>query len=107
LEWQGRDIVQVVRYNALSWYNFFEVNNRTHRKIMVVDGQIGFTGRVGVADHWLGNARNKDEWRDTHYRVEGPVVGELQSAFMDNWLESTGGWITRTKNSSITPATMY
>ena len=82
--------VQVVRYNALHWYNFFQVNNRTHRKILVVDGRIGFTGGLGVADHWLGNARNKNEWRDTHYRVEGPVVGQLQSAFMDNWLESTG-----------------
>jgi cardiolipin synthase A/B len=82
--------VQVIRYNALRWYNFIQINNRTHRKIMVVDGRIGFTGGLGVADHWLGDARNKNEWRDTHYRVEGPVVGQLQSAFMDNWLESTG-----------------
>lgn len=81
---------QVVQYNALKWYNFFQINNRTYRKILVVDGRIGFTGGLGVADHWLGNARNKNEWRDTHYRVEGPVVGQLQSAFMDNWLESTG-----------------
>ena len=82
--------VEVIRYNALKWYNFFEVNNRTHRKIMVVDGKVGFTGGLGIADHWLGNARNKNEWRDTHYRIEGPTVGQLQSAFMDNWLESTG-----------------
>lgn len=82
--------VQVVRYNPLNWYSINRLNNRTHRKILVADGRIGFTGGLGVADHWLGNARNKNEWRDTHYRFEGPAVGELQAAFVDNWLETTG-----------------
>lgn len=82
--------VHLVRYNPLNWYSINRLNNRTHRKILVTDGRIGFTGGLGVADHWLGNARNKSEWRDTHYRLEGPAVGELQSAFVDNWLESTG-----------------
>jgi cardiolipin synthase len=82
--------VEVVRYNPLHWYSLDRVNNRTHRKILVCDGKVGFTGGLGVADHWLGNARNKEEWRDTHFRFEGPAVGQMQAAFMDNWLETTG-----------------
>lgn len=66
------------------------MNNRTHRKVLVIDGQVGFTGGVGIADTWRGNARNPDEWRDTHYRVEGPAVAMLQNAFAHNWVEASG-----------------
>jgi cardiolipin synthase len=83
-------------YNALSWYDprrwraLPNVEDRTHRKILVVDGRIGFTGGVGIADVWRGNADGPDHWRDTHFRVTGPVVAQLQSVFVVNWLE-TGG----------------
>ncbi|MBC7742301.1 MAG: cardiolipin synthase [Bdellovibrionaceae bacterium] len=79
--------VEVERYHALSWYNLSRLNNRTHRKILVVDGRIGFTGGVGIADEWNGNGLKSDQWRDTHFQVEGPVVAQMQAAFMDNWLK--------------------
>ncbi|MFZ2491055.1 MAG: phospholipase D-like domain-containing protein [Thermoanaerobaculia bacterium] len=82
--------VQVEKYHPLRWYNLGRVNNRTHRKLLVVDGTIGFTGGVGIADKWNGAARNPDEWRDSHYRIEGPVVAQVQGAFMDNWMKSRG-----------------
>lgn len=80
--------VEVERYHPLRWYNVGRLNNRTHRKLLVVDGRIGFTGGVGIADLWLGNAAAPDQWRDTHFRVEGPVVAQMQAAFMDNWLKT-------------------
>ncbi len=82
--------VEVEYYRPLRWYNLDRTNNRTHRKLLVVDGRVGFTGGVGVADHWLGDAQDEDHWRDSHFRVEGPVVSQLQAAFMDNWIESVG-----------------
>ncbi|HXU46139.1 MAG TPA: phospholipase D-like domain-containing protein [Thermoanaerobaculia bacterium] len=80
--------VEVERYRPLRWYNVARTNNRTHRKLLIVDGRIGFTGGVGIADEWLGNARGPTEWRDSHYRLEGPVVAQMQAAFMDNWIET-------------------
>ncbi|MEO6740885.1 MAG: phospholipase D-like domain-containing protein [Chthoniobacteraceae bacterium] len=68
--------------------NFARTNHRTHRKLLVVDGRIGFTGGVGIADEWDGHARSPDEWRDSHYRVEGPVVAQMQAAFLDNWMKT-------------------
>jgi len=82
--------VQVTEYNPLPWYTLSRLNNRTHRKILVVDGKIGFTGGVGVADQWLGDADSKEHWRDTHFRFVGPVVAQMQSAFTDNWLTTEG-----------------
>jgi cardiolipin synthase len=82
--------VQVKRYRPLKWYNLGRLNNRTHRKLLVVDGRVGFTGGVGIADQWLGRAQDKDHWRDMHFRIEGPVVAQLQAAFNDNWMKSTG-----------------
>jgi cardiolipin synthase len=82
--------VDVRRYRPLRWYNFRRLNYRTHRKLLVVDGRIGFTGGVGIADVWQGNAEDPDHWRETHFRVEGPVVAQFQAAFNDNWIKSTG-----------------
>lgn len=65
-----------------------KVNHRTHRKVMIVDEATGFTGGVGIADEWCGDARTEDEWRDTHFRVRGPAVNGLRAAFLDNWLET-------------------
>ena len=82
--------VAIQRYNRPRWYNIGRLNNRTHRKLLVVDGRVGFTGGVGIADEWQGDAQDPGHWRDTHFRIEGPVVAQMQSAFMDNWVEVTG-----------------
>lgn len=82
--------IHVERYHQPHWTNLQRMNNRTHRKVLVVDGEIGFTGGVGIADKWRGNAQDTDHWRDTHFRVEGPVVAQMQSVFMDNWIKATG-----------------
>jgi cardiolipin synthase len=82
--------VQVHHYRPLRWYTLSRLNNRTHRKLLVVDGVIGFTGGVGIADQWLGHAQDRDHWRDLHFRVEGPAVAQIQTAFNDNWIKSTG-----------------
>jgi cardiolipin synthase len=66
------------------------INNRTHRKLLVVDGRVGFTGGVGIASQWEGHAQDPDHWRDTHYRVEGPVVAQMQAVLIDNWIKTTG-----------------
>ena len=65
-----------------------EVNHRTHRKVLVVDESIGFTGGVGISDLWQGDARDEHEWRDTHFKVQGPAVDGLRAAFLDNWTET-------------------
>jgi len=82
--------IEVVRYHEPRWYTLQRLNNRTHRKLLVVDGEVGFTGGVGIADKWRGNAQDKEHWRDTHFRVEGPVVAQMQAVFMDNWIKATG-----------------
>ena len=82
--------VQVERFHEPEWSQWNKLNNRTHRKLLVVDGRIGYTGGVGIADHWRGQARNPQEWRDSHFRVEGPVVAQMQSVFLDNWMRVTG-----------------
>jgi cardiolipin synthase len=82
-----------VRFNATKWYSIEHLNYRTHRKILVVDGDVGFTGGVGVADHWLGNAQDKEHWRDTQVRMRGPIVRLLEAAFYEDLIEA-GGLIT-------------
>ena len=79
---------EVERYRPLHWYSLSRLNSRTHRKILVVDGCIGFIGGVGIADEWSGHAEDPDHWRELHYQVEGPVVAHLQAAFTDNWLKT-------------------
>jgi len=82
--------VEIERYHALHWYSLGKLNNRTHRKVLIVDGRIGFTGGVGIADQWTGHAEDPDHWRDMHFRIEGPVVAQFQAAFLDNWIKTTG-----------------
>lgn len=82
--------VQVEKYHPLRWYNLGRLNNRTHRKLLIVDGTVGFTGGVGIAQLWTGNAQDPDHWRDSHFRVEGPVVAQMQSVMLDNWAKTTG-----------------
>ena len=82
--------IEVERFHKPSWNNWNKLNNRTHRKLLVVDGRVGFTGGVGIADQWRGQARNPEEWRDSHFRVEGPVVAQMQSVFLDNWMRAKG-----------------
>jgi cardiolipin synthase A/B len=82
--------VKVERYHPLKWYHLARMNNRTHRKLLVIDGQVGFTGGVGIADNWDGNADSPGHWRDSHYRIEGPAVAQMQAAFLDNWIKTTG-----------------
>jgi cardiolipin synthase len=81
---------KVERYRPLHWYNLGRMNNRTHRKLLVVDGRVAFTGGVGVAEQWTGHAQDPDHWRDMHFQVEGPVVAQFQAAFNDNWIKTTG-----------------
>ena len=82
--------VQIRKFHPPHWSHLGRLNNRTHRKILVTDGRTAFTGGVGIAPHWTGNAQDPDHWRDTHFQVEGPVVAQMQSVFLDNWIKATG-----------------
>jgi cardiolipin synthase len=82
--------VQVCFFRPPKPYAIKRLQHRTHRKLLIVDGRIGFTGGVGIAEEWTGDAQDRDHWRDTHVRVRGPVVRGLQGAFAENWLECTG-----------------
>jgi cardiolipin synthase len=82
--------VEVHQYRPLKWYNLGRLNNRTHRKLLVVDGSVAFTGGVGIADQWEGHAQDPEHWRDLHFRIRGPVVAQVQAAFNDNWIKTTG-----------------
>lgn len=82
--------VEVEVYHALSWLHAGRMNNRTHRKLLIVDGEVGFTGGVGFAPQWEGDAQDPDHWRETHVRVTGPVVAQMQAVFLENWIKATG-----------------
>lgn len=82
--------IEFEQYRPLRWYNLGRLNNRTHRKILVVDGKVAFTGGVGIADQWMGNAQDSDHWRDAHFKLRGPAVAQMQSVFNDNWIKTTG-----------------
>jgi cardiolipin synthase len=81
---------QVAWYNPIHWYTLGRFNNRTHRKSLIIDGHIAFTGGAGIADHWKGDARGPHEWRDMQVRIEGPAVTPLQAGFAHNWQQTTG-----------------
>ena len=81
---------RVARFHPPRWNELRRLNRRTHRKVLVVDGMLGFTGGVGIAEEWSGDAEDAGHWRDDHFQVEGPVVRYLQGAFAENWREATG-----------------
>lgn len=78
-------------YHELTWFHLGRINNRTHRKLLVVDGRLGFTGGVGIGQEWTGDGGDPAHWRETHFQVEGPVVAQMQAVFIDNWIKATGG----------------
>jgi len=80
---------QLAWYNPVRWYSIGRFNHRTHRKSLIIDGRIGFTGGAGIADHWLGHAQDPDHWREIHARIEGPCIVPLQTGFADNWVQTT------------------
>lgn len=80
--------VDIVWFRPTVRWKVWKADNRTHRKVLVCDGRIAFTGGVGIAQQWEGDARNSEEWRDTHFQIEGPAVHGLQAAFIDNWVEA-------------------
>lgn len=81
--------VELASYCRPRWWNLRRFNHRTHRKLLIVDGEIGYTFGHGVADQWLGDGEDEDHWRDTAVRIEGPTVFALQSVFMENWIEES------------------
>lgn len=83
--------VEVRWFRPLSTWRFWRTDKRTHRKLLVIDDRVSFTGGVGIADEWLGDARNPDEWRETHMRLVGPAIQQLSSTFYQNWNEA-GDW---------------
>jgi cardiolipin synthase len=77
-------------FNQVGPWTVESTNTRTHRKLLVVDSEVAYTGGAGIADMWVGDARNKDEWRDTQFRITGPAVALLEACFFENWLEAGG-----------------
>jgi cardiolipin synthase len=98
----GNEILKILEDGGchIAWYNpiritrLRRINNRTHRKSLIVDGWVGYTGGAGIADHWTGNAQDDKHWRDLQIRLEGPAVRPLQTGFAHNWLECTGELVT-------------
>ena len=82
--------VKVAHFHPIRFSNLGRLNNRDHRKLMIIDGRIGYIGGFCIADEWTGNAGHKKSYRDTGLRVRGPVVNRLQAAFAENWVEETG-----------------
>jgi cardiolipin synthase len=81
---------RVGRFGKARWWTLDNLTYRTHRKILVIDGKIGFTGGAGVSDHWLGNAQDPDHWRDSMVRVTGPVARLMEGAFNENFVDTAG-----------------
>jgi len=82
--------VEVAILRKLKWYSIHNAADRSHVRVVVVDGRVGYTGGFGLADYWLGNGHAKDQWRESNVRFEGPAVMELQAAFAAAWVEATG-----------------
>jgi cardiolipin synthase A/B len=82
--------VKVREYRPIRLFSIYKIGKRTHRKLLIVDGKIGYTGGLGIDKRWLGDARTTEEWRDTQVRVEGPVVAQLQAIFTEDWTYTTG-----------------
>ncbi len=91
-EWRERLVnagVKIAEFGRPKWYTLEELNYRTHRKILVVDGRVGFTGGAGFNDQWLGHAEDEEHWRDTMVRIEGPVARLMEGAFNENFIEAS------------------
>ena len=82
--------VEIRKFHKPHWYTLAKLNNRTHRKLLVIDGNTGFTGGVGIAQKWTGAGQDAEHWRDSHFHIEGPVVAQIQATFLDNWLKVSG-----------------
>jgi cardiolipin synthase A/B len=82
--------VKIVKYHSVFWPDPRRYNNRSHRKLLIIDGTVAFIGGAGIADLWAGNADSSKHWRDNHYKVTGPVVAQLQGSFVSNWLKTRG-----------------
>ena len=80
----------VASYHSLNPISIKRINHRNHRRVLVVDGRVGFTGGTGIGEKWTGDGRTKGHWRQTDVRVEGPIVRSLQAAFAENWRDATG-----------------
>ena len=81
----------VAKFNAPRWYALEALNYRTHRKLMIVDGEVAFTGGAGINDQWLGHAQDRDHWRDTQVRMRGPIARLVEGVFYENFLEAGSG----------------
>jgi cardiolipin synthase len=86
--------VEVAWLRPLHWYTLHKAAQRSHVRVVVVDGRVGYTGGFGLADYWLGDGRSEDEWRESNARFEGPSVAQLQATFASGWAEATGELIT-------------
>jgi cardiolipin synthase A/B len=86
--------VEMVWLRPLRWYNLQKAAQRSHVRVVVVDGRIGYTGGFGLADYWLGDGHHEDQWRETNVRFEGPTVAALQATFAAGWAEATGELLT-------------
>ena len=95
--------VHVSWFHRARWYDWARYNRRTHRRLLIVDGTVGFTGGVGIADVWSGHAQSAKHWRDTHVRVTGPAVTALQSAFLDNWNTCEGELLLHERDFPVQP----
>jgi cardiolipin synthase len=95
----------VTWFRRAHWFDWMKYNHRSHRRLLIVDGKVGFTGGVGIADEWTGHAESPDHWRDTHVRLTGPIVGSLQSAFTDNWNQSTEELLLHSRDYPPLPPT--
>src|SRR6266849_11154068 len=96
-EWRDslkRAGVEVKWLRPLRWYTLQKAAQRSHVRVIVVDGKIGYTGGFGLADYWLGDGHHEEQWRETNVRFEGPAVAALQAAFAAGWAEATGELVT-------------
>ena len=82
--------VEVRRLRRLRWYAMHSISERSHVRVVTIDGRVAYTGGFGLADYWLGDGTSKDQWRESNVRFEGPAVTELQSAFAAAWVEASG-----------------
>ncbi len=85
------------------WYTLHKLNNRMHRRLLIVDGEMGFAGGVGIADVWTGDAQDPEHWRETHLRVEGPAVRDILAGFAENWTEATGRILAGHRLAELAP----